>query len=73
MKIEIDQDELESVQGDFEIVYQDFSEILLSVGNSNLLGIKDETAIFNLRALHQVKNLLSKIESQIVTAQSHEN
>lgn len=70
MKIEINPDELKNIQRDFEIVQLDFSEILLSTEKCDSLAIKDETAIFNLRAMKQVSNLLSKIESAIVLAQN---
>lgn len=68
--MKIDLDEIEYLRKDFEVVNQDFSEILLSVGNCDLLHISDETAIFNLRTLHHVSNLLAKIEREIVTEQS---
>jgi hypothetical protein len=73
MKIEINPDEIKNMQGDFEIAKSDFSEILLSVKICDSLEIKDETAIFNIRAMQQVSNLLSEIESQIVHAQNQKS
>jgi hypothetical protein len=70
MKIEINPDELKNIQCDFETVQSDFSEILLSTKNCDSLEIKDETAIFNLRAMRQVSNLLANIEREIVLAQN---
>jgi hypothetical protein len=70
MKIEINPDKLKNIQGDFEMVQSDFSEILLSTKNCDSLEIKDETAIFNLRAMRQVSNLLANIEREIVLAQN---
>lgn len=75
MKIEVNPDDLKKVILDFESVKSVFSEILLSVSNCDLLEISDETAIFNLRAINNVSNLLSKIEYEIVNEKScsHEN
>jgi hypothetical protein len=70
MKNEINPDELKNIKADFETAQSDFAEILLSTQNCDLLGINDETAIFNLRAMQKVSNLLSRMISNAENAKN---
>ena len=73
MKIEINPEEIKNIRANFETVQSDFSEILLSTKDCDSLGIKDETAIFNLRAMQQVSILLDKMNSEIENTKNHKN
>jgi hypothetical protein len=62
-QVEIDLDQIEIIEDLFRATHDYFSDMLISMAGRENLNIKDKQAIFHLRSLRNVKNLLAGLKS----------
>ena len=62
-QVEIDSDQIKIIEDNFRATHEYFSDMLISMAGRENLNIKNKQAMFYLRSLRNVNNLLAGLKS----------